>query len=352
MHDTRGSKILIVDDEPRNRLLLCKILDREGYQYEEAKDGPDAISKTGYYDPDLILLDVMMPGMDGFEVAKQLKSNPATDKIPIIMVTSLGDQASRVKGLVQGVEEFITKPVNANELQVRVRNLLRLKLAADVLLNHNEILEKEVGLRTGELQQSFEEGLQLLMRAAEYRDDETGSHVRRICHYTKALAAGLGMAPEFCETIFFASAMHDIGKIGIPDHILLKPGRFEPDEWEIMKTHASIGAEIMGSAKSPYMSMGKDIAMQHHERWDGSGYPQGLKEDDIALSARIMAICDVYDALRSHRPYKEPFEHEKSLHIIRFGDERVSPGQFDPDVRDAFVSAAEDFREIFESMKQ
>lgn len=353
MIDTKGSKILIVDDEKRNRVLLRKLMEEEGYQIEEASSGSLALAQTSMFSPDLVLLDAMMPEMDGFEVATQLKSNDKTEGIPVIMVTALDDQASREKGLSRGIEEFITKPIKANEIQIRVRNLLRLKIANDILKNHNHLLDEKVKARTQRLKASFEESIFLLMRASEYRDDETGAHVKRISHYCRRLAEMLGMNKIFCDTLFLASSMHDIGKIGIPDSVLLKPGGFEPGEWEIMKSHTTIGAEILKTSEhsSSYIKMGEKVALCHHEKWDGSGYPNGLKGKEIPLSARIMGLCDVYDALRSERPYKKAFDHKKAVGIIEHGDEKIKSGHFDPTVKEKFVANHEVFNEIFETYK-
>jgi putative two-component system response regulator len=348
--NTNGSKILIVDDDAVNRHLFSGVLGEEGYLTEEVGSGEEALTRVEIQAPDIILLDVMMPGIDGFEVARKLKENRKSESIPIIMITSLHDRESRERGLIQGVEEFITKPVNPKELKIRVRNLLRLKLANDILTNHNAVLEEEVSRRSKELFTSFEEALHMLMRAAEYRDGETGAHVRRISYCTKSLAVFLGMDEQYCETIFLASPMHDIGKIGIPDHILLKPGALNPDEWEAMQTHTTIGAEILAGGSSPYMQMGVEIALSHHECWDGSGYPHQLAGEDIPLSARIMSICDVYDALRSERPYKPGYGHAESINIIRNGDKRITNSHFDPEVMDTFLSKDSDFAEIYDAM--
>jgi len=201
------------------------------------------------------------------------------------------------------------------------------------------------------LRDSFVESIDTLMRAAEYRDDDTGAHVRRISYYTKVLAETMEMDGEFCECIFYASAMHDIGKIGTPDHILLKPGGFTPEEWEIMKTHTVIGGNILAGNSSPYLQMGEEIALAHHERWDGGGYPFGLKGEAIPVAARIMQLADVYDALRSERPYKKAFDHAKSLEIITQGDGRTNPSHFDPDVLAAFVNCADTMNDIFTTRK-
>ncbi len=340
--------VLVVDDSERSRRLLGALLTSEGYGYCEASNGNTAISMACTHEPDIILLDVMMPDMDGYRVAERLKQKQETKDIPIIMVTALEDQQSRIRGLAAGAEEFVSKPVNVNELQIRVRNLLRLKQAGDILKEHKQILETQVAKRTEELQTSFVEAIYTLMRAAEYRDDETGAHVKRISYYTKALAEALGMDETFRETIFYASSMHDIGKIGIPDRILLKPGGFTPEEWEIMQTHTIIGADILEGQTSPYLQMGYDIALSHHERWDGGGYPRGIKDEAIPLPARIMQICDVYDALRSTRPYKPAFDHAKTMKIITQGDGRTESSHFDPDILTVFIASADVFSGIFD----
>ena len=348
MTDRKTPEILIVDDDDRARRLLGSLLRGEGFKTMMAANGEEALKLAEEAQPALILLDLMMPGMSGFTVAEKLKANPGTKSIPIIVVSALEDRDSHIRGLEAGAEEYLTKPVDRIDLKIRVRNLLRLKELSDFLKNHNRILEDQVAARTKELQGSFIEAIYTLMRAAEYRDDETGAHVKRISYYTRVLAEALGMDDEFCDTIFYASAMHDIGKIGIPDHILLKPGGFTPEEWEIMKTHTIVGSGILAGNVSPYLQMGEQIALAHHERWDGGGYPFGLAGDAIPLAARIMQLADVYDALRSKRPYKEAFDHAKSFDIITRGDGRTEPAHFDPAVLAAFESCAETMAEIFE----
>jgi len=348
--DTTGSKILVVDDDPVSRHLAVTILNGEGYELEEAENGIQALECVRRGSPDMVLLDVMMPDMNGFDVAQALKSDKKSEDIPIIMITSLADSKSRELGFLRGVEEYITKPINHVELKTRVRNLLRLKQLNNVLKHHNELLEEEVRLRGRELQNSFEEGIYSLMRASEYRDDKTGEHIRRISFYTQLLAEVIGMDREYCRTIFLASPMHDIGKIGIPDHILQKPGMLTQQEWRVMETHTTIGEKILEGGYSPYIKMGKEIALSHHERWDGSGYPRGIAGEAIPHCARIMSICDVYDALRSERPYKGSIEHAEAVEIIRHGDGRTHPTHFDPEILDAFVRMDGVFNDIFESM--
>jgi putative two-component system response regulator len=343
------SRLLVVDDDERNRKLLGAMLRAEGYVTLEAANGIEALEQARQEQPAVVLLDVMMPGMDGYEVAQRLKTDPATSSMPIVMVTALDDRDSRLKGLEAGAEEFVTKPVDRLELRVRVRNLLRLKEFSDFLADHNRILDAQVQERTRQLQDSYREIIFTMTAAAEYKDEETGAHVRRISHYTSLLAQTMGLGAEFADLMFYSSPMHDVGKIAIPDRVLLKPDRLTPEEWVIMQSHAALGAKMLENGTTPYVKLGAEIALSHHERWDGSGYPNGLKGEAIPLSGRIMNICDQYDALRSQRPYKPPFTHEKAVEIITRGDGRTLPGHFDPAVLDAFIQCAGEFAEIFGS---
>ena len=349
--DTPRKTILIVDDDSTNLKYLRTLLEAESYQTIEADNGDLAISLTFSEKPDLILLDAMMPGLDGFEVASRLKAFEASKRIPIIMVTALNDRVSRLRALQSGVEEFLTKPVDRSELWIRVRNLLRLKEYADRLADYNHKLELEVEARNQDLLSSHFDTTMTIMRAAEFRDEETGAHIKRISFYCKLLAEELGMDKEFIETIHYASPLHDVGKIGIPDNILLKPGKHDADEWLVMQSHASLGASILGHGRgnSPYTQMGAEIALTHHERWDGTGYPRGLAGEHIPLPGRIMAICDVYDALRSKRPYKPVYNHEETMGIILKGDGRTMPTHFDPAVIECFGNNAKVFNDIFET---
>lgn len=343
----RSARILVVDDEDRNRRLLVAMLEAEGHTASEAADGPEALAMAGVGAFDLVLLDIMMPGMDGYAVARVLKANATTKAIPIVMVTALDDREARLRGLEAGVEEFVTKPVDRSELRVRVRNLLRLKEFSDFLAEHNRILDTQVKERTEQLVSSYRETIQTMTRAAAYKDEETGAHVARISFYAVEIAQVLGMDADFCDVIHYASPMHDVGKIAIQDAILLKPGKFEPHEWEIMKTHAALGERLLRGSNSPYLVMGAEIAGNHHERWDGGGYPLGLKGEAIPISARITNICDQYDALRSMRPYKPAFTHERTVEIITQGDGRTQPEHFDPRVLEAFKVSVIAFSRIY-----
>ncbi|MDD2925709.1 HD domain-containing phosphohydrolase [Rhodoferax sp.] len=351
MRSKESATILVVDDEVRNIKLLETLLQVDGYVTVSAKNGRDALALAIADPPDLILLDLMMPDMDGFETTALLKADPRTQNVPVIVVSSLEDRASKLRTLQAGAEEFLTKPIDRADLKVRVRNLLRLKEYGDFLANHNRILEEQVQQRTAQLHEANRETIFTLVRAAEHKDEETGHHVRRISHFCRELARHLALGAEFSEMIFLASPMHDVGKIGIPDHVLLKPGQLSEQEWVIMRTHCVLGANILSNGSSPCIQMGCEIALNHHERWDGSGYPQGIGGKAIPLAARIMQICDVYDALRSRRPYKQPFEHPLTVKIISQGDGRVHPGHFDPEVLSCFVQQADLFAAIYEQYR-
>ncbi len=343
----RPTRILVVDDEARNVKLIETLLQVQGYATISAGNGTEALAMALSEQPDLILLDVMMPDMDGFETVARLKADPRTRPVPVIMVTALDDRDSKLRALDAGAEEFLSKPIDRADLTVRVRNLLRLKEYGDFLADHSRILEVQVKERTAQLEEAYRDTVFTLVRAAEQKDEETGHHIRRISHYCKLLAEGMNLPADFSDLIFHASPMHDIGKIGIADHVLLKPGSFTAEEWTVMRTHCTLGAKILASGTSPYTRMGAEIALNHHERWDGSGYPSGLTGEAIPLAARIMQICDVYDALRSKRPYKQPIDHARCVEIITRGDGRVEPEHFDPAVLGAFALQADAFAAIY-----
>ncbi|MCP1625197.1 response regulator [Pseudomonas nitroreducens] len=350
--------ILIVDDAPENLTLLSDLL-KLLYRVKAARSGEKALQVAlSDEPPDLILLDVMMPGMDGFEVCRRLRDDARTRHIPVIFITAQNTADEELRGLELGAVDYLTKPINPPTVLMRVDNQLRLKAAADFLRDQNEYLEQEVQRRTRELAAIQDVTIIAMASLAETRDNETGNHIRRTQHYVSALAEHLAQRPRFAaeldeetrQLLFKSAPLHDIGKVGIPDHILLKPGRLTPEEFELMKTHTTLGLDALEKAEErlgmdvPFLRLAKQIAYGHHEKWDGTGYPQGLAGDAIPLSARLMAVADVYDALISKRIYKSPMTHTSAVEFIR-----SQRGQhFDPDVTDAFLALQDSFRGIAE----
>jgi len=341
------AKILVVDDEDGNLRLVEAALRLLGYQVTLALDGEEALAKVKETPPDVILLDTLMSKMDGFEVARRLKNNETTKTISVIMMTALNEVEDRAKALEAGVDDLLTKPIDEAELRARVNSLLKVKAYNDHMSNYQKELEAEITQRTEGLAKAFEkvkiaslDTVYRLSRAAEYKDEDTGAHVERMSHYSSAIARSMGHDDDFVERILWASPMHDIGKIGIPDRVLQKPGKLDPDEWVIMKQHTTIGAEILKDASADFIKLAADIALTHHEKWDGNGYPQGLKGSNIPLAGRIVALADVFDALTSERPYKAPFPLEKALAIIKDGQ----GSHFDPQVVDAFLTIEDEIR--------
>ncbi len=345
--DILNGTILIVDDQAVNVLLLERMLGGAGYKYISTTVNPREVYelhlKNCY---DLILLDIQMPGMDGFQVMEQLKEIETNSYLPVLVITAQPDH--KLRALKAGAKDFVSKPFDMVEVLARVHNMLEVRLLHKALRSYNDLLTQRVLERTVDLQEGNLETIFTMTRAAEHKDEDTGAHVQRISYYSREFARMLGQDEVFVENIFFASPMHDVGKIGIPDHILLKPCGFTPDEWMVMKGHAAMGAEILGNSKSPYLKMGAEIALNHHERWDGGGYPNGKRGDAIPLAARIMNICDIYDALRSKRPYKPAFDHAKAVQIITQGDGRTQPEHFDPKILAAFKENHQVFNDIFE----
>ena len=336
----KDEKILIVDDEPVNRSLLQEIL-QDDYTVSVAENGDQAL-RLAAEQPDLILLDVMMPDMDGYEVCQQLKAAPATRAIPVIFITAMGQEGHEIRGFEVGAMDYLAKPVKAAIVRARVNTHIELRRARKQLENQNRILEERVQERTQELSDSRLEIVHRLVSATEYKDPETGSHIQRMSYYTAALAKAHGLHEQACDLIRLASPMHDIGKIGIPDNILLKPGKLTPAEWETMQTHTTIGAKILSQSRSKLLRAGQIIALAHHEKWDGSGYPQGLAGKAIPLLGRMTAIADVFDALTTNRPYKTAWPVHEAVAVIQLGRAK----HFDPRLVELLVNILPEFLAI------
>lgn len=348
-------QILVVDDTPQNLVFIGDLL-RHHYRVRVAPSGHRALSIARQQAPDLILLDIMMPEMDGYEVCRQLKADPALRDVPVIFLTALGEADDEARGLELGAVDYIIKPIAPAILRARVRNHLQLKAAADFLRDQSTYLEHEVLRRIAEVLDTQDVTINLLAALAEARDNETGNHILRTQRYVRALAEALAQDPRHrsaldaatIELLYKSAPLHDIGKVGIPDAILLKPGKLTPEEFEIMKTHTTLGFEALSSAEqrlgkpTPFLRLAKEIAHSHQEKWDGSGYPQGLRGEEIPLSARLMAVADVYDALISRRVYKEPMSHEDATSLMLRG----SGTHFDPAIVHVFEQLNEHFRAI------
>ncbi|MCQ8884564.1 two-component system response regulator [Pseudoalteromonas agarivorans] len=307
-------RILIVDDEPANLKVMREVLGNQ-YRMSFAKSGAAALALLEKEQPKLILLDIMMPDMNGFEVCEILKSTPALSHIPIIFVTALGDESDEFKGFELGAVDYITKPISPAIVRARVKTHLSLVQAEQLKQAHVDLVHR-------------------LGRAAEYKDTDTGEHIARMSQYSKLLALEFGMGEQQAELLRQAAPMHDVGKIGIPDAILLKPGRLTPDEFDHMKQHAAIGAQILANSSSPLLQLAHKLAIEHHEKWDGSGYPNGLKGEQISVEGRIVAIADVFDALTSKRPYKEAWGVEEALEHMQ----AQAGKHFDPHLINLFVN--------------
>jgi putative two-component system response regulator len=348
--------VLIVDDTPENLTLMHSLL-KDRYKTKIANNGEKALQIAGADSrPDLILLDIMMPGMDGYEVCRKLKASPATRDIPVIFLTAKSQVEDEQTGFDTGCVDYITKPISPPIVLARVHTHLTLKAAADFLKDKNEYLETEVQKRTHEVQVVQDVTIMAMASLAETRDNETGNHIRRTQNYVRALAMKLRDHPKFAaaltdeviEMLYKSAPLHDIGKVGIPDAILLKPGKLTEEEFEVMKTHTTLGrdaimaAEKLIEAPNTFLRLAREIAHYHQEKWNGSGYPEKLEGESIPMSARLMAVADVYDALISRRVYKPPFPHSEAVTIIRQGKSL----HFDPDMVDAFIEIADEFNVI------
>ena len=306
--------LLLVDDEATNLQVLRQIL-QDDYRLLYAKDGEKAVELAQANPVELILLDIMMPAMTGYEVCRKLKAMPQTAAIPVIFVTALADVKDEAEGFDAGAVDYITKPVSPPIVRARVRTHLSLVDAAELRRSRLQVIQR-------------------LGQAAEYKDNETGMHVIRMSYYARQLALAAGFSEAQAEDLLNAAPMHDVGKIGIPDAILQKPGKLDAGEWQIMRSHAEIGAAIIGEHAGGLLKMARTIALTHHEKWDGSGYPNGLKGEEIALEGRIVAIADVFDALTSERPYKRAWTVEEAIATMR----RDSGVHFDPELIELFIA--------------
>ena len=348
-----NATLLIVDDSPENLVVLSGLL-RPLYRVLAATSGEAGLRVAGGQPkPDLILLDVMMPGMDGYAVLARLQADPATRDIPVVFLTALAAAADEEHGLHLGAADYITKPIQPAVVMARVRTQLQAKQARDWMADQNATLEAEVARRMQENNLTQQVTIRALAHLAELRDPETGNHILRTSAYVQQLALGLRQHPRFAATLTErtvdllarSAPLHDIGKVGIPDHILLKPDKLTPDEWAVMQTHAKLGSDAIEQAERDiegpldFLTMAKEIAHWHHEKWDGSGYPDGLAGDAIPVSARLMALADVFDALISARVYKAPIPYAEARAIIAAARGK----QFDPDMTDAFLAGFDEF---------
>ncbi|HIJ90789.1 MAG: response regulator [Desulfobulbaceae bacterium] len=358
MKEISQCTVLLVDDTIENIDILVGAM-TGSYEMIVAMDGQTALDISQSSVPDLILLDIMMPGIDGFEVCRRLKSSAVTKDIPVIFLTALSEISSKTKGFQLGAVDYITKPFDVEEVRARVKTHLSLRLVQMELARQNELLEERVWERTRELALTQEVTIDCMAGLAEYRDPETGGHIMRTKHYILLLATHLRHSPRFgrllddttIDLLHKSAPLHDIGKVGVLDSILLKPGKLTEEEFQEMTRHTLYGRDAIASAErklggNSFLRIAGEYAYTHHEKWDGSGYPEGLKGEEIPLAGRLMALADVYDALISKRVYKPPFPHEKAVKIITEGDGRTMPHNFDPDILAAFVELQEEFRTV------
>lgn len=332
--DVTAGRVLIIDDNPSNVALLERMLDSAGYKSVLGVTDPrDALDLYLSFRPQLILLDILMPHLNGFQLMRQFREAACDDYLPILVLTALTDKATRVRALDLGAKDFLSKPLDQTEALARIRNILEVSILHQRALETNKTLDGLVRERTRELQETRLEIIRRLGMAAEFKDNETGDHIIRMSKVSQLLALSMGLSEEESELILQASPMHDVGKIGIPDHILLKPGKLDEEEWEIMKRHAEIGFKLLNGHASQIMLMAREIAYTHHEWWDGTGYPRGLRGEEIPMTGRICALADTFDALTSRRPYKKAWKVEDAVAEIL----RQRGTHFQPELVDCFL---------------
>lgn len=337
--DVRDARILIVDDNQVNVTMLEKMLDNAGYTSVLGITDPREV--MGIYEsfqPEIILLDINMPHLNGYQVMEKINEVKKEAYLPLLVLTAQNDKETCYHALNQGAKDFLTKPFDQTEALIRIRNMLETKLLHDQVSYQNTILEQKVEARTQELHNSRLEIIRRLSLATEYKDSQTGLHIIRMSKMCELIGRSFGMSNQEADLLLNASPMHDIGKLGIPDNVLLKPGKLDRDEYEIVKTHTLIGAKLLDNPSSQLMYMAREIALSHHERWDGAGYPNNLKGAVIPLSARIAAVADVFDALTSVRSYKESWNMNDAVTYIR-SNKGI---QFDPELVDAFDKITDD----------
>jgi putative two-component system response regulator len=353
-------RVLVIDDDEGIRKITQMLVEGLGHDVESARDGLEGLAKL-HLGVDLVLLDVVMPGLDGFDVCRRIRQDPTGKDIPVIMVTTLETREHRLHAVEAGANDFIAKPVDETELRVRTTSLLKMKAAQDEVRRYQNHLETMCEERTASLRKALEhmaeaqrmayqaqlETVERLAILAEYKDKVTGRHIQRMSEYSAVIARGLKLPPSEVELILHASRMHDVGKIAVPEAILRKPAELDTHEWKVMRQHSSIGSRILENSSSQILQAGKVIALNHHERWDGRGYPAGLVGSDIPLWGRICAVADVFDAVTSERPYKPAFSNDEALQILRDGKGK----HFDPRVIEVFFECIEDILAIQKKYK-
>jgi len=336
-------RVLVVDDDQTTLNIVAAVARRAGAGETCCFSTPlAALAWLEQHTPDMILLDQLMPEVDGLELLRRIRRQPRLDDVPVVMITANDDDRLKVTALESGASDFLTKPLRVTELRARIRNLLSLRRSQVLLKDQAALLAHEVARATADIRQREVELVNRLSTAAEFRDPETGAHIERMARYSAVIARRLGLEESFCQTLQLAAPMHDIGKVGVPDAILLKPARLTPEEMVIMRQHPEIGYTILKDSHSALIQLGAEIARSHHEKWDGSGYPFGLAGTAIPLAGRIVALADVYDALTSARPYKAPWTAEDALALIR----EQAGRHFDPQCLAAFIAALEQIRQI------